>query len=91
MNLMYFFLFLSRTMRFQLPHILEVFPELNLPWPRWITRNSQRIPCKKDSDCPFPATCCVHPVLPGEKQCCTGFGQRIPEKKYLTVPVMGST
>jgi len=90
MNLVCLFLFFSNTMRFTpLPHILEVFPELNLPWPRWTLRNQQRIPCKKDSDCPFPATCCVHPILPGGKQCCTGFGQRLPVKKYLlnTIPV----
>ena len=88
MNPFYLFLLVTHTMRFHLPHVLDVFPELRLPWPRWSYRNNRRIPCKKDSDCPFPATCCVHPFLPGGKQCCTGFGQRIPVKKYIlnTIP-----
>lgn len=83
MNLAHLFLFLSQTLHFQLPPILEVFPELKLPWPKWVLRNHRRLPCKKDSDCPFPATCCVHPLLPGEKQCCTGFGNRALVKKYI--------
>ena len=66
----------------RLPSLTEVFPEIRNIWPRWTLKNTRRIPCKRDSDCPFPSTCCIHPIFPGNKQCCTGFGQRLPVKKY---------
>lgn len=59
-----------------LPTLLEAFPELKDMWPTWMYNRNGRISCIKDSDCPVPSVCCVHPVLPGEKHCCTGFGHR---------------
>ena len=71
-----------------LPGLLEVFPELKIHWPKWTkTRNGNRIDCRVDEDCLFPQTCCIHPILPGEKFCCTGFGKRrlIPAYQFSTV------
>lgn len=67
-----------------LPGLLEVFPELNmLKWPIWSKNKNGRVTrCETDSDCPFPQACCPHPILPGDKFCCTGFGSRIMEPAY---------
>jgi len=52
-------------------------PRLHFPWPIWSRKqNGSKIRCLVDNDCVFPQTCCVNPILPGEKFCCTGFGHR---------------
>ena len=60
--------------------LVQWFPEIKNMWPTWMYNRKGRIPCIKDSDCPVPSVCCVHPVLPGEKHCCTGFGHK-PQMK----------
>lgn len=68
---------------FYLPGFFEVFPELKLKWPTWSKRrDGSAIECATDQDCPFPQACCPHPLIPGQKFCCTGFGQRIMVPAY---------
>jgi hypothetical protein len=68
---------------FMLPGFFEVFPELKLKWPKWArNKNGDPLRCETDRDCPFPQACCPHPIIPGDKFCCTGFGQRIMEPAY---------
>lgn len=74
---------------FYLPGFFEVFPELKLKWPTWSKRkDGSAIACETDADCPFPQACCAHPILPGERFCCTGWGQRImvPAYAYQNAP-----
>jgi len=74
---------------FHLPSFFEVFPELKLKWPIWSKRkDGSAIKCEKDSDCQFPQACCQHPILPGEKFCCTGFGRRVLVPAYATIKVL---
>jgi len=66
---------------FSLPGFFEVFPELR--WPKWARRkDGSTIECDSDSDCPVPLACCNHPVIPGPKFCCSGWGQRMMVKAY---------
>jgi hypothetical protein len=67
---------------FILPNIVKIFPEIKILLPKWAIKNENKIPCEGDYDCPFPAVCCNHPLFPLEKECCTGFGHRISNKKY---------
>lgn len=68
---------------FKLPGFFEVFPELKLNWPTWSRKkDGSAIPCYTDSDCPFPQACCDHPIIPGDKFCCTGWGQRVMVPAY---------
>jgi hypothetical protein len=67
---------------FMLPGFFEVFPELKLKWPIWSKRNGGLQKCETDRDCPVPQACCPHPLLPGDKFCCTGFGRRVMEPAY---------
>jgi hypothetical protein len=80
MNIL-FFLFLSqvilnninfRIKENKLPGLFEVFPEIKNLWPIWIRKKGQKIKCIKDEDCLFPQACCHHPIIPGEKFCCSG-------------------
>lgn len=69
---------------FNLPGFFEVFPELQLKWPKWSKSKDGKVKkCVVDTDCPFPQACCPHPILPGDKFCCTGFGQRLLIPKYV--------
>lgn len=65
---------------FILPNIIKIFPELKMLIPTRKELNMQRKPCKTDSDCPFPAMCCNYPTH--QRECCTGFGHRIPTRSY---------
>lgn len=68
---------------FMLPGFFDVFPELRIQWPKWSkNRNGGLTRCESDRDCPVPQACCPHPIIPGEKFCCTGFGRRILEPAY---------
>lgn len=68
---------------FSLPGFFEVFPELKLRWPTWARRkDGSAIECERDQDCPFPLACCPHPIIPGQKFCCSGWGQRVLVKAY---------
>ena len=68
---------------FNLPGFFEVFPELKLKWPTWAKKkDGKAIKCKVDQDCMFPQACCPHPIIPGDKFCCTGWGQRIMVPAY---------
>lgn len=67
---------------FYLPGFFEVFPELQLKWPNWAKRKGQAIECETDADCQFPQACCPHPIIPGDKFCCTGWTQRIMVPAY---------
>jgi len=77
----------EETTGFYLPGFFEVFPELKLKWPIWARKQGRAIKCKTDQDCQFPQACCPHPILPGEKFCCTGFGQRIMVPSYQTMEI----
>ena len=68
-----------------LPGFYEVFPEMKFKWPKWLKdKNGKRKPCKTDNDCPFPTTCCSHPILFGEdKFCCSGWGRRELVPSYV--------
>ena len=68
------------------PNLLDLFPELKMfKWPIWAkTRSGNIIQCETDSDCQFPQACCPHPILPGDKFCCTGFGRRAMVPAYQT-------
>lgn len=66
------------------PGFFEVFPEMKFKWPKWLKdKNGRRKPCKTDNECPFPTTCCSHPILYGEdKFCCSGWGRRLMVPNY---------
>ncbi len=71
------------TTGFSLPGFFEVFPELKLMWPTWAKRrDGSAIECEVDADCQFPQACCPHPIIPGDKFCCTGWTQRIMVPAY---------
>lgn len=73
----------EETTGFSLPGFFEVFPELKLMWPTWAKkRDGSAIECEVDSDCQFPQACCPHPIIPGDKFCCTGWTQRIMVPAY---------
>ena len=72
----------EETTGFSLPGFFEVFPELKLMWPTWAKRRGQAIECEVDADCDFPQACCPHPIIPGDKFCCTGWTQRIMVPAY---------
>jgi len=75
---------------FYLPGFFEVFPELRLKWPIWARRkDGSPIECKSDKDCRFPQACCNHPIIPGNKFCCTGLGQRVMERAYVGQEIQG--
>jgi len=75
---------LESSTGFYLPGLFDVFPELKLKWPNWSKRNGKAITCETDSDCQFPQTCCAHPIIPGDKFCCTGWGRRAMVPAYQT-------
>jgi hypothetical protein len=77
---------------FYLPGILEVFPELkNFKWPVWAKkRNGGLVKCETDRDCQVPQACCPHPIIPGDKFCCTGWGNRIMDKQYVGQEVVSN-
>jgi hypothetical protein len=57
-------------------------------WPKWIQKNGIRKQCITDSDCKFPSACCNHPIIPGNKYCCTGgYKKRELVKAYIYQPV----
>jgi hypothetical protein len=67
-----------------LPGFFEIFPMLDWKWPVWTMKNGKRIECKKDDDCKFPQSCCNHPIIPGNKFCCTGgYKQRAMKPAYI--------
>jgi hypothetical protein len=72
----------EQTTGFYLPGFFEVFPELQLKWPNWAKKKGEAIECEKDEDCQFPQACCPHPIIPGDKFCCTGWTQRILVPAY---------
>lgn len=72
----------EKSTGFYLPGFFEVFPELQLKWPNWAKRKGEAIECEKDEDCQFPQACCPHPLIPGDKFCCTGWTQRIMVPAY---------
>lgn len=72
----------EKTTGFYLPGFFEVFPELQLKWPNWAKKRGEAIECEKDEDCQFPQACCPHPIIPGDKFCCTGWTQRIMVPAY---------
>jgi hypothetical protein len=75
---------------FYLPGFFEVFPELRLKWPVWARkRDGSPIECKTDKDCRFPQACCNHPIIPGNKFCCTGMGQRVMERAFVGQEIQG--
>ena len=68
-----------------LPGFFEIFPMLDWKWPVWTMKNGKRIECKRDDDCKFPQSCCNHPIIPGNKFCCTGgYKQRAMKPAYIT-------
>lgn len=76
---------------FYLPGFFEVFPELKLKWPNFSrTKNGKKVECKIDSDCPFPQACCMHPILPGEKFCCSGWGRRALVPQYVPQEIVSN-
>ena len=73
----------QRDTGFYLPGFFEVFPELKLKWPIWARKkDGGAIKCETDRDCQFPQACCAHPIVPGDKFCCTGYGRRIMVPAY---------
>lgn len=76
---------------FYLPGFFEVFPELKLKWPNFSrSKNGKRVACKVDSDCPFPQACCLHPILPGERFCCSGWGKRALVPQYCPQEIVSN-
>jgi hypothetical protein len=77
--------------KIQFPGFFEVFPELRMKWPKWSRdKRGNAIPCASDTDCPFPQTCCDHPIIPRErKYCCTGWGQRQLIPAYVRQEIQG--
>lgn len=74
------------------PGFFEVFPELKaFKWPIWAkSKSGSVIKCETDQDCQFPQACCPHPILPGDKFCCTGFGRRAMVPAYATRRITSS-
>ena len=74
------------------PGFFEVFPEFKVfKWPIWAkTKSGGVIKCETDQDCQFPQACCPHPILPGDKFCCTGFGRRAMTPAYATRSINSS-
>lgn len=71
-----------------LPNFFDVFPELQFRWPKWAKRkDGSVIECDTDNDCPVPLSCCAHPIIPGPKFCCSGWGQRMLVKSYIPLEV----
>ena len=69
---------------FYLPGFFEVFPELKLKWPKWVTKkDGSAVECETDRDCQFPQACCQHPIIPMKKFCCTGYGQRALQPLFV--------
>ncbi|RYH21469.1 hypothetical protein EON65_20625 [archaeon] len=69
---------------FYLPGLFEVFPELQFKWPVWTRRkDGSAVECESDKDCLVPQACYSHPILPGQKYCCTGWTQRVMVPKYV--------
>jgi hypothetical protein len=66
---------------FILPHIIDLFPEIKLFMPKQTIKGGKNKKCKTDFDCNFPAVCCNFPFSI-DKECCTGFGHRIPKSNY---------
>ena len=67
-----------------LPGFFEIFPMLDWKWPVWTMKNGKRIQCKTDDDCKFPQSCCHHPIIPGDKFCCSGgYKQRVMKHSYI--------
>ena len=58
-------------------------PVLYNLWPRWIQKNGIKKQCETDNDCNFPSACCHHPIIPGDKFCCTGYKKRKLVKAYI--------
>lgn len=82
----------EETTGFNLPGFFEVFPELKLMWPTWAKRrDGSAIECEVDSDCQFPQACCPHPIIPGDKFCCTGWTQRIMVPAYQRQLIQSDT
>ena len=84
----------EETTGFSLPGFFEVFPELKLQWPTWAKkRDGSAVECEVDSDCAFPQACCPHPIIPGDKFCCTGWTQRIMvpayQRQLIQADIMG--
>lgn len=75
----------SKNEEIVLPGFFEVFPMLDWKWPLWTMKNGKRIQCKTDDDCKFPQSCCHHPIIPGDKFCCSGgYKQRVMKPAYIT-------
>lgn len=74
------------------PGFFETFPELKIfKWPIWAkSKGGSVIKCETDQDCQFPQACCPHPILPGDKFCCTGFGRRAMIPAYATRSITSS-
>ena len=74
----------SKNKDIVLPGFFEVFPMLEWKWPIWTMKNGKRIECKKNDDCKFPQSCCNHPIIPGNKFCCSGgYKERVIKHSYI--------
>lgn len=66
-------------------------PALSHLWPRWIQKNGVKKQCETDNDCNFPSACCHHPIISGEKFCCTGgYKKRDLVKAYIYQPIQST-
>lgn len=74
-----------------LPGFFETFPELRMKWPKWSRdKKGNTIPCATDTDCPFPQTCCDHPIIPRDRKfCCSGWGHRQMIPAYVHQQIQG--
>lgn len=83
--------FEEKRPKIQFPGFFEIFPKLRIKWPKWSRdKRGNIIPCGSDTDCPFPQTCCDHPIIPRErKYCCTGWGQRQMIPAYVCQEIQG--
>jgi hypothetical protein len=74
-----------------LPNFFDLFPELQFKWPKWATRrDGSMMECDTDKDCPVPLTCCTHPIVPGPKFCCSGWGQRMMVPAYVREEILAN-